>query len=292
VEKALGWFWFHIRKGTYGAEFLRSNQRSLSRSVNQALQQLGDMLLAPIRSALAGAKHLVVVPHGLLHGVPIHTLAYGDGILMDVLTVSYAPSAAVFAATAARPRPTIERPLIVAPEIDDLPWVQEEARRIAGQVPEALVLSGADATLERVRHEAAAHDSLHLATHGVFRADNPTYSALELADGWLSVGELAELARGRSLVCLSACHTGMSGVGPGDELLGLTRAVLGAGVGALVASLWAANDDTAPAFMSAFYGALRSGAGRAESLRVAAQETRRHEPHPYFWAPFILVGAP
>jgi CHAT domain-containing protein len=292
VEKALGWFWFHIRKGTYGAEFLRSNQRSLSRSVNQALQQLGDMLLAPITRALAGATHLVVVPHGLLHGVPIHTLAYGDGILMDVLTVSYAPSAAVFAATAARPRPTIERPLIVAPEIDDLPWVQEEARRIAGQVPEALVLSGSDATLERVRHEAATHDSLHLATHGVFRADNPTYSALELADGWLSVGELAELARGRSLVCLSACHTGMSGVGPGDELLGLTRAVLGAGVGALVASLWAANDDTAPAFMSAFYGALRSGAGRAESLRVAAQETRRHEPHPYFWAPFILVGAP
>ena len=63
-------------------------------------------------------------------------------------------------------------------------------------------------------------DSLHLATHGVFRADNPTYSALELADGWLSVGELAELSRGRSLVCLSACHTGMSGVGPGDELSG------------------------------------------------------------------------
>ncbi|HEY7200218.1 MAG TPA: tetratricopeptide repeat protein, partial [Candidatus Dormibacteraeota bacterium] len=36
VEKALGWFWFHIRKGTYGAQFLRSNQRSLARSVNQA----------------------------------------------------------------------------------------------------------------------------------------------------------------------------------------------------------------------------------------------------------------
>jgi CHAT domain-containing protein len=292
VEKALSWFWFHIRKGTYGAEFLRANQRSLARTVNQALQQLGDLLLRPIAGALHGAKHLVAVPHGLLHGVPLHSLAYGDGILMDVLTVSYAPSAAVFAATAARPAPTIERPLIVAPEIADLPWVQEEARRIAGQVPDALVLAGRDATLERVRHEAASYDSLHLATHGVFRADIPSYSALELADGWLSVGELAELARGRSLVCLSACHTGMSGVGPGDELMGLTRAVLGAGVGALVASLWAANDDTAPAFMGAFYGALRSGAGRAASLRTAAQETRRIEPHPYFWAPFILVGAP
>ena len=58
------------------------------------------------------------------------------------------------------------------------------------------MLAGTDATLERVRREAPEHDSLHLATHGVFRADNPTYSALELADGWLSVGELAELSRG------------------------------------------------------------------------------------------------
>lgn len=292
AEKALSWFWFHIRKGTYGAEFLRSNQRSLARSVDQSLKQLGDLLLAPIAGAIAESEHVVVIPHSLLHGVPIHALSYGDGILLDVATVSYSPSAAVFAATASRPSAPIQRPLIVAPEIADLPWVQEEARRIAEQWPGALVLAGADATLDRVRRESRDHDALHLATHGVFRADNPTYSALELADGWLSVGELAELSRGRELVCLSACHTGMSGVGPGDELLGLTRAVLGAGVSALVASLWAANDDTAPAYMSAFYGNLRAGQSRAASLRAAALETRKREPHPYFWAPFILVGAP
>ena len=291
VEKALSWFWFHIRKGTYGAEFVRSNQQSLARSVNQALQQLSDLLLTPITAALSTVQHLVVVPHALLHGVPIHALMYEDGILLEAATVSYAPSATVFAGTATRPAPAIERPLIVAPEIADLPWVQEEARQIAERIPGALVLAGADATLERVRREAPEYDSLHLATHGVFRADNPTYSALELADGWLSVGELAELSRGRGLICLSACHTGMSGVGPGDELVGLTRAVLGAGASALVASLWAANDDTAPAFMGSFYAGLRSGAGRAASLRAAALEMRSREPHPYFWAPFILVGA-
>ena len=292
VERALSWFWFHIRKGTYGAEYLRSNQRSLARSVNQALRQLSDLLVAPIAGALATIKHLVVVPHSLLHGVPIHALMYQDGIVLDAATVSYSPSATVFAATGSQPTSPIERPLIVAPDIADLPWVHEEARRIAEVLPDALVLSGPDATLDRVRRHAPDHDSLHLATHGVFRADNPTYSALELADGWLSVGELAELTQGQSLVCLSACHTGMSGVGPGDELVGLTRAVLGSGARALVASLWAANDDTAPAFMGAFYAALRSRAGRAASLRAAALELRSREPHPYFWAPFILVGAP
>jgi CHAT domain-containing protein len=292
VERALSWFWFHIRKGTYGAQFLRSGQRSLVRSVNQALQQLGEHLLTPIAGELAAAQHLVVVPHSILHGVPIHALAHREGILLDTVTVSYAPSAAVFAATAARVSSRVERPLIVAPEIADLPWVQEEAQRISEHFPQASVLSGKDATLENVRREAPRHDVLHLATHGIFRADNPTYSALELEGGWLSVGELAELSRGQSLVCLSACHTGMSGIGPGDELLGLTRAVLGAGVDALVASLWAANDDTAPAYMSAFYAGLSAGAGRAASLRTAALEMRTREPHPYFWAPFILVGAP
>jgi tetratricopeptide (TPR) repeat protein len=292
VERALSWFWFHIRKGTYGAEFVRANQRSLARSVNQALQQLGDLLLTPIAGALETARHLVVVPHNLLHSVPFHALTYQGGILLDAATVSYSPSASVFAATATRAASVVERPLIVAPEIAELPWVQEEAWRISEQFPEALVLSGKDATLERVRHEAPGHDSLHLATHGVFRADNPTYSALELANGWLSVGELAELSRGRSLICLSACHTGMSGIGPGDELLGLTRAVLGAGVGALVASLWAANDDTAPGYMAALYAGLRAGRSRAASLRAAALAVRKSEPHPYFWAPFILVGAP
>ena len=78
AEKAMSWFWFHIRKGTYGAEFLRSNQRSLARSVDQALKQLGDLLLAPIAGALATTEHVVVVPHGLLHGVPSHALAYID----------------------------------------------------------------------------------------------------------------------------------------------------------------------------------------------------------------------
>jgi len=74
--------------------------------------------------------------------------------------------------------------------------------------------------------------------------------------------------------------------------LGLTRAVLGSGAQALVASLWAANDDTAPVYMETLYAGLRAGKSRAASLRDAALKTRRREPHPYFWAPFILVGAP
>ncbi len=292
VDEAAQWLWFHVRKGTYGPDFLRANWRTLRSAIDRALRRLGNLLLAPIADAIDRAEHLAIVPQGFLHTLPFHALAYRDASLLDALTVSYAPSAAVFTAAVERGDRRPSFPVVVAPTIPDLPWVREEALRVGSLFPDAAVLTGQRATIKALRRHAARADTIHLATHGVFRADNPTFSALELADGWLSVGELAELSADRALVCLSACHTGMSGIGPGDELLGLTRAVLGAGSRALVASLWAANDDTTADFMTRFYATLRAGQGRAASLREAALAIREREPHPYFWAPFILVGAP
>jgi len=292
VAEAARWLWFHIRKGTYGAEFIRANGATLQASMDRALRNLGGLLLDPLDDVINRAGHLVVVPQGFLHTVPFHALTFRAAPLLEVLTISYAPSAAVYTAAVEREDRLPSRPVIVAPTIPDLPWVGEEAVQVGRLFPDATILIGRRATLKALRRHAAHADTIHLATHGVFRADNPTFSALELVDGWLSVGELAELSTDRALVCLSACHTGMSGIGPGDELLGLTRAVLGAGSRALVASLWAANDDTTPAFMTHFYGGLLGGLGRAASLRAAALATRETEPHPYFWAPFMLVGAP
>ena len=182
--------------------------------------------------------------------------------------------------------------VVLAPDLPDLPWAREEAVRVAQLFPDAVVLAGRRATRRALRRHAPRCDVLHLVTHGIFRADNPTFSALALADGWLTVGELTEMSGQRALITLSACHTGMSGVGPGDELLGLTRAVLGGGSAALLASLWAVNDDTTPTLMAAFYSGLQRGRSRAASLRDAALLIRAAEPHPYFWAPFMLVGAP
>ena len=58
---------------------------------------------------------------------------------------------------------------------------------------------------------------LHLATHAVFRSDNPELSSIKLADAWLTVSDLAEIAHGAQLVTLSACETGKTGIKAGDE---------------------------------------------------------------------------
>jgi CHAT domain-containing protein len=131
---------------------------------------------------------------------------------------------------------------------------------------------------------------LHLATHGVFRADNPSFSSIKLADAWLTVRDLAEIARGAQLVTLSACETGVNGISAGDEVIGLTRGLLGAGCSAVVASLWTVSDESTARLMERFYAGLRAGRPPAEALRAAMLATRDQYDHPYFWAPFTVVG--
>jgi CHAT domain-containing protein len=93
-----------------------------------------------------------------------------------------------------------------------------------------------------------------------------------------------------ALVTLSACESGRAEVFGGDELIGLSRAFLGVGASTLVVSLWVVQDETTAELMESYYGRLRGGAGAAEALRGAQLEIKAEWSHPYYWAPFVLVG--
>ena len=127
--------------------------------------------------------------------------------------------------------------------------------------PSPQIALGAKATSKALRRHVGSFDVLHLATHGVFRADNPSFSSIKLADAWLTVKDLAELARGAQLVTLSACETGVSGITPGDEVIGLTRGLLSAGCSSAVASLWTVSDESTARLMERFYISLKTGVG-------------------------------
>ncbi len=133
-----------------------------------------------------------------------------------------------------------------------------------------------------------------LASHGVFREDNPLFSLLKLADGWLSVQDVMDWRFQPSLVTLSACQTGLSRPLYGDELLGLARGFLSAGAFSLVVSLWSVNDEVTTHLMQYFYEALLAWQGRSTALQTAMQKLRRDSrfAHPHYWAPFVLVGQP
>jgi CHAT domain-containing protein len=147
-------------------------------------------------------------------------------------------------------------------------------------------------------------------------------------DGRLEVREIFGMDLKASLVVLSACETGLGKLSNGDELVGLTRAFIYAGTPSVVASLWNVEDSSTAQLMASFYKNIKT-MSKAEALRQAQLQLIRGQvssdllarrgldivskvgeapqakpdsavpgagshgvstAHPYFWAPFILVG--
>jgi CHAT domain-containing protein len=133
---------------------------------------------------------------------------------------------------------------------------------------------------------------LHLASHGYFRRDNPMFSFLKLADSRLSFYNLINLRLNAELVTLSACDTGVNRIFAGDELHGLMRGFLSAGAAALIVSLWAVNDRSTAELMREMYRRIRAGKPKREALRAAQLAIKEAYGHPYYWAPFVLMGNP
>jgi len=283
-----------------GQEFTRRHMTLLERSARQVLTALHGELVAPLEPLLEEAvsavgdpgasSKLVVVPHGPLHQVPFHALFDGERHFIERFEVAYAPSATVYALCQEREPRDPGRALVFGVEDPLTPAAVVEALAVADRLPEAEVRVGEEATMAALRAEAPGRGSLHLACHGLFRADNPMFSSLKLQDGWLTAADVMSLDLDGALVVLSACESGRNEVVEGDEILGLTRAFLRAGAATLVVSLWLVQDETTAELMGIWYERLRKGEGRAASLRAAQLEIKARYPHPYYWAPFVLTG--
>jgi CHAT domain-containing protein len=168
----------------------------------------------------------------------------------------------------------------------------QEAQAVAETLPHATLLYGEEATEEALQRLGADCRFIHLATHGFFRRDNPMFSAIQLGTNRLSLFDLYELRLQAEMIVLSGCGTGLNAVLGTEELVGLTRGLLYAGARSALVTLWDVNDASAASFMGRFYRHLSQGSPRAEALRLTMREQRLELPHPYHWAPFILVGDP
>jgi len=272
----------------------------LELSARRVLTHLYQTLVAPLAPLLAETASneavgltpkLTIVPHGCLHQVPFHALFDGQMYWVDRYEITYAPSATIYHLCQTRPRPLIDKALVVGVSDPSIPAVTLEVEAIAAYMPQANILLDEQATQANFRAAVAGCQLLHLACHGIFRADNPMFSALKLHDGWLTAGEAMKLNLPDALVTLSACESGRSQITRGDELLGLLRAFLGAGAATIVVSLWLAQDDTTARLMATWYDTLREqGMTPTQALRAAQLSLKAQYPHPYHWAPFIAVG--
>jgi len=261
----------------------------LKQRTDAVLRRLYDAVLQPLEPELT-TDRLVIVPVGPLHYVPFAALHDGDRYLAERFEITSAPSAAVWRELHCRKRGKFRSSLLMAHADERIPMVEQEVRKLRKIVRQPTVLTGSKATFAAFQTEAGRHDLIHLACHGHFRPDNPMYSSLHLADGWITVQDLTNQRLRAKLVTLSACETGLSKVFAGDELLGLARGFLAAGAASLVVSLWTVNDEAAARQMKWLYVSLQRGLSVAASLRDAQSQLIADGAHPYLWAPFVAIG--
>ncbi|MES2386543.1 MAG: CHAT domain-containing tetratricopeptide repeat protein [Bacteroidota bacterium] len=140
---------------------------------------------------------------------------------------------------------------------------------------------------------------LHLATHGLADEEHPELSRIWLVpgdgeDGMLYSGEVYGLHLNTRLVTLSACETGLGAEVKGEGLIGLSRALLYAGAGHVVVSLWSVGDEGTKKLMSSLYTNLLRQNGNHTALalqraRIELIESKEFN-EPFFWAAFVGVG--
>jgi tetratricopeptide (TPR) repeat protein len=282
---------FQLSKFHLQSTYLKKHAASLLAATKHHLESLHKQLIAPIAHLFGESKRLIIVPHQMLHYVPFHALFDGENYLIDKYAVSYAASASVLKICRSRkPAGHFGRDLILAVADSLTPHINDEVAALRQLLPDADVFVGAEAGEDKLRKYAPTARRIHIAAHGVFRADNPEFSSLRLGNNWLNLFDLFNLNLGAEITTLSACETGMSDVMGGDELLGLARGFLRAGTPSLVVSLWMVNDRSTAQLMSRFYKGLLDGLTNAYALREAILEVKSAFPHPYYWAPFILLG--
>ncbi len=262
----------------------------LKRRADFYLQKLYEKLLLPLEDR-TGTRDLVIVPVGAAHYIPFHALRRADEkYLIETREVVHSPSASVWRQLAEKPARAVKNALLVGFADENIPLVDREIETLREIFPRAQTLTGAEANFSNYRRYAPDFDLLHLACHGQFRPENPLFSSLHLADGFVTVRDICAQRLEASLVTLSACETGLNKIYAGNEILGLARGFLAVGVRSLVLSLWTVNDETTVRLMKDFYINLQRGENVSASLRLAQINFIENNSHPYFWSPFTVIG--
>jgi CHAT domain-containing protein len=300
------------------ARFTGGTGRASGAELQRIAAELHRALIAPFEAAIEPESRVIFVPDKWLHFVPFAALFdAGTGrFVVERFETAVAPSLELYAQSLARYQrlwephrkpnvlvvgnPAFDAQLVSLPR---LPGAEAEAKRVAEFYPGARLLVGPQATKRALLQDAAVSNIVHFAGHGVVSPETPLLSHLVLApderdgsSGMLTARELFDTRLPITRVAiLSGCHTA-SGLLSGTEgVSSLARALFAAGVPAVVASLWAVDDEATADFFASYHRRLSRGDDPTEALRATQVEWIRQDKSGWksfsTWAAFALFGA-
>jgi len=287
---------------------------------------LYDLLIAPAKDQLRGKTDLVIIPDGVLWGLPFQALQSPDGrYLIEHFALLYTSSMTAYSSilnphnmshvirkfspallaigNPALSDETIERIKTVL--VSDLfippPATQNEVEALGSYYGrgQAQVLSGAEAREDRIKVEAGKYNLLHFATNCVLNESSPFFSAIALSqsaasddDGLLEARELINLDLKTKLIIISASEMTTRNAGSGRALTGMMWSSFIAGCPAIFISQWRTNSSGTAGLMLDFHRNLRSSPSKARAWQLAVKQNLAQENYrsPFFWAGFELFG--
>jgi len=279
-------------------EVEREKEAAPEKLEKAASEELYELLIEPVLPYIK-TKLVYISPDSVLNYLPFEALQKDGRYLIEDYSVAYTPSGSVLKICMDRNRDRRESVLALGnPNLRNpafrLVHAENEVNSLKGLFPKVDVYTGDDATEGVVQERGGEYDILHFACHGELNLDDPMLTSLRLApddenDGYLHAGEVFEHDLSASLVVLSACNSALGELTSGNELMGLTRSFLYAGVPSIVASLWTVDDRSTSYLMEHFYKNLAT-MNKADALREAKLETMKKYPGPFHWAAFCLQG--
>ena len=256
-----------------------------------SLVKLGRILIEPVLDRIGNKKHLLIVPQGNLHRVPFAALVGIDGkYLIETHSVAQLPSSDFFLDERDTDSEIRNEITVIHGKAEDLPGTELEINELRKIFGDGLIVTDSE-----VLKSESLSGYLHFTGHAEFDASDPYSSALILpGDERLTVSDLIEgeiNLENVSLVTLSACETGVGKVYEGDEVVGVARAFLASGAGAVINSLWKISDDVTSRLIPSVYENLMDGHSPSESLRGSILNViKERRIHPFFFAPFVLIS--
>lgn len=261
-------------------------------------------------------KELIIIPDAALSYLPFEVLlqAYPEKMnrfksytyLIKQHQISYAFSATflqqILSDKSIKPTKSF---LGIAPSFamdgpfEPLAYNQKEVERIGALIDQADVHKYT--TVEQFKARAPAYRIIHLATHGVLNDKADAFSYIALSpdstaqdQGVLFTRDLYDMRLNAAMVVLSACETGLGKYQKGEGIISLARGFAYAGAKSTLTTLWSIDDETTKELMYQFYENIEQKIPKDRALHLAKvnflEEQTNIKSHPFYWAPFILIG--
>jgi len=298
----------NLQADSYSVNSLALKNESTIRQDSQPLYQA---LITPIKPYLPSSGTLVFVLDSRLQGVPMTLLHDGKDYLIQQYSVSettgveiqqpkrlQSDKMRVLIAALSQASPSFKAPN-APPGLLPLEKAKGEVEAVKAATASSVELIDSKFTTEQLQKDVEQKDFpvLHISSHGQFSSD-PAQTVILAWDKPIDLRQFNLLVRSKSqaspssleLLVLSACETAK---GDQRSSLGLAGVAAQAGARSTLASLWLVDESATAKLMQEFYEGLSRGLSKAEALRQAQLSLINdpHSRHPFFWAPFILVGS-